>query len=87
MKIVKKVTRKDMQFNEYLDVVCNIALRKGAILNITEFRNKINSIEITEESGNVKKVDVHFGNKVIPETVINPLKSDIKIIRNKEQKV
>lgn len=87
MKIVKKVTRKDMQFNEYLDVVCNIALRKGAILNITEFRNKINSIEITEESGNIKKVDVHFGNKVIPETVINPLKSDIKIIRNKEQKV
>lgn len=87
MKIVKKVTRKDMQFNEYLDVVCNIALRKGAILNITEFRNKINSIEITEESGNIKKVDVHFGNKVIPETVINPLKSDIRIIRNKEQKV
>jgi len=87
MKIVKKVTRKDMQFNEYLDVVCNIALRKGAILNITEFRNKINSIEITEESGNIKKVDVHFGNKVIPETVINPRKSDIRIIRNKEQKV
>lgn len=85
-RIVITVNRKNKHFNKYVDLVCNIALSKGAILNITEFRTNIDIIKITTESGNIKEVYAHFDNKAIPEAVINPCNSDIRIIRGKGQK-
>jgi hypothetical protein len=85
MKLVMTINRASPQFNQYLDLAIKIALSKGAMLNVTKFKQEARRIQLIFEGGMLKTTHVFFDKKSTPESVVNTCNSDIKIIQAKEQ--
>ncbi|PIT20354.1 hypothetical protein BGI35_08380 [Snodgrassella communis] len=85
MKHVMTINRASPQFNQYLDLAITIALSKGAMLNVTMFKQEARRIRLIYEGGILKTTHVFFDDKTTPESVVNTCNSDIRIIQAKEQ--
>lgn len=85
MKHVMTINRDSPQFDQYLDMAIKDALIKGAILNVTNFKQEAQRIKLTYKGGMLEAIHVFFGNRITPESVINALGNDIRIIRDEER--
>lgn len=84
-RTVITVTRKNMQFEEYLYLACYMALNGNALLNTEKIMHDAICIQLIQKSNNIVSAYIYFNTPKLIIIEINSCHDGVRIISDEEK--